>query len=364
MEPLIDVVPADGSPYPVLLGADLTGGLREIWHPEWRRVAIVGDETTMDLFGDEVERGIVRATNEDAEIHRLRFEGGEHHKTRATKAKLEDTLLSAGLDRRSVIVAVGGGLVLDVAGFVAATFMRGIAHVNVATTLLAQIDAAIGGKTGVNTPHGKNLVGAFHHPRAVLLHTGALVHLPHDERRNGLAEAIKHCVIRDANLFGAMDRWAAADDGTLLPPDAIVGRCVAIKAAVVAEDGLDRGVRQILNFGHTVAHAIEAATEHAVPHGQAVAMGMVVEARLAAQQHTFPHTDVTRLVALLTRLGLPTHPACPFAAAAPFLARDKKNLDGAILCALPQRIGAYEAVDGQWTREVSPEALARAWGDG
>src|SRR5690606_11970545 len=147
------------------------------------------------------------------EIVRVSFPPGESHKTRETKAAVEDALFEAGLDRASVIVAVGGGVVLDLAGFVAATFMRGIDHVAVATTLLAQVDAAIGGKTGVDTPFGKNLVGAFHHPRAVLLHPGALSSLPLEERRNGLAEVVKHAVLRDATLFSTLERWAASDDG-------------------------------------------------------------------------------------------------------------------------------------------------------
>lgn len=273
-------------------------------------------------------------------------------------------MFRAHLDRHAVVVGLGGGVVLDVAGYVAATFMRGIDHVFIATTLLAQIDAAVGGKTGVNTPDGKNLVGAFHHPRAVLLDTSALGQLPPEELRNGLAEAIKHAVIRDAALFASLEAWAANGGATTLrPPADVIANCVAIKAAVVADDPREQGLRKILNFGHTVAHALEHASDHAVAHGHAVAVGMVVEGRVALARGRLPEGDLVRLVALLTRLGLPIRPPCGFEHAAPFFARDKKNRDGVIHCALPSRLGSIAPDEGgAFTQAVAPDELREAWG--
>lgn len=360
MDHVLDITPPGDKPYPVRCGADVGAGLAAVWQTRWRRAAIVGDDTTIELFAEVVEAPLL---SQGVELLRVSFPPGEIHKNRETKAAIEDVFFEADLDREAVIVAIGGGVVLDLAGYVAANYMRGIDHVFVATTLLAQVDASIGGKTGVNTPFGKNLVGAFHHPRAVLLHTGALSSLPLRERRNGLAEVVKHAVLRDETLFATLERWTAANDGELLLPDDLIVRCAAIKAAVVAEDDRDRGVRHILNFGHTVAHAIEAATHNETPHGQAVAAGMVIEARVAASQFTFPHSDVTRLMALLTRMGLPTHPPCSFDEAAPYLAHDKKTVDATIHCALPQQLGVSEAVEGHWLRAVDRDALRRAWGE-
>jgi 3-dehydroquinate synthase len=329
--------------------------LERVWEAGWSRAVLIGDDCTDGLFGDALESALDAL---GAAPLRLAFPRGEASKTRAQKEQLEDAMLRAAIDRQACIVAVGGGVVLDLAGFVAATYMRGIAHINVATTLLAQVDAAIGGKTGVNTAAGKNLIGAFHHPRAVLLDTGALDSLPDEEMRNGLAELIKHAVLCDEALFSAIERWAAPT-ATLRPPDEVVARSATIKAEIVAADPDERGKRHLLNFGHTVAHAIEHATEHATAHGHAVAIGMLVEARMAAAEGAFPADDVARLAALATALGLPTAPPCSFDAARPYLSLDKKNRAGVLRCAIPERIGFCR--DGRWTRAVETAALEQAW---
>jgi 3-dehydroquinate synthase len=348
---ILIVEPSSAAPYPVWLGHDLS----PLWQPQWRRAVLIADDHTHRLFGEAVRNAL------PADSLCQVVTPGEASKTRGSKAQIEDAMLAAGIDRHACIVALGGGVVLDLAGFVAATYMRGIDHINLATTLLAQVDAAIGGKTAINTDHGKNLIGAFHHPRAVLLHTAALAHLPAVELRNGLAEVIKQAAIADGALFDSLELWAARADG-LRPPDEIITRCVAIKAAVVAADTGDLGQRRILNFGHTVAHAIERASDHQVPHGQAVAMGMVVEARLAVAAGSFPEQDLNRLVALLTAVGLPTGPSLPFDVAQDYLARDKKTEHESIHCAIPNRIGvAKPNAEGRWTRPVTLAALAAAW---
>jgi 3-dehydroquinate synthase len=349
-----EVTTSSGARYPVLHGSDPL----EVWQQRWQQAVLITDENTERLFGERV----AKLLSQRATVLRQVVAPGESSKSRRVKADIEDAMLEAGVDRSACVVGLGGGVVLDLAGFVAATYMRGIDHVNVATTLLAQVDAAIGGKTAINTEQGKNLIGAFHQPRAVLLDIDALAHLPDVELRNGLAEAIKHAVLCDAGLFKQLETWAAAQE-TLRPPDDVIQRCVEIKASVVAEDDRDRGKRYVLNYGHTVAHAIEHATDHAVPHGHAVAIGMVVESRLAMNAGAFPAGDLARLEALLTLVGLPTAPPCPFSDALPHLARDKKTEHARVRCALPSRIGTIKQHDdGQWLRAVDAGELARAWG--
>lgn len=363
MRRIAEVAPASASPYPVWCGQGVEDAVVAAWPARWSAAVVVADHHTK-VFAAPIVRAL--------EDHGLRcftqwIPAGEQSKTRAVKAAIEDAMLAAGIDRRGCVVAVGGGVVLDLAGFVAATFMRGIPHLNVATSLLAQVDAAIGGKTAINTPAGKNLIGAFHHPRAVFLHTDALDALPEIELRNGLAEAVKHAVLWDADLMATLEGWAKTgpSGAGLRPSDAIVARCVAIKAEVVAADDRDLELRNILNYGHTVAHGIEGATKGAVPHGHAVAIGMVVESRLATREGRFPAEDLARLIALLERLGLPTTPPCPFEDAVPFFGRDKKTEDAVVRCAIPRAIGRTEPeADGRSTRAVSLRALEAAWKDG
>jgi len=355
MEPITIVRPASAPAYPVFCGGDAPAAVAALWEQRFSRAVIVGDSNTDPLFAPALEEAL--AAHQPL---RLSFPAGEGAKTRATKERLEDAMLAARIDRSACLVAVGGGVALDVGGFVAATYMRGIAHINVATTLLAQVDAAVGGKTAVNTLHGKNLVGAFHQPCAVVLDTRALAQLPDLELRNGLAEVIKHAVLRDESLFGAIEAWAQAN-AVLRLPDPLIARSVVIKADVVAADDRESGMRFILNYGHTAAHAIEHASNHTVPHGHAVAMGMVVEAQLAAQQGDFPEADLTRLRALLEQLGLPTGPPVSFAAAEPFFARDKKTHAEQIRCAIPSQIGHIAPRDDSWLHTVTLDALKRAW---
>jgi 3-dehydroquinate synthase len=271
---------------------------------------------------------------------------GEAHKTRATWAELTDGLLAAGCGRDTVIVAVGGGVVGDVAGFVAATYLRGVPVVQVPTSLLAMIDAAIGGKTAVDVPAGKNLVGAFHPPALIAIDPPLLATLPARELRAGLAEAIKHGAIRDAAYLDALapDLAALGDPAQATSPvmRALIERSVAIKAAVVAADPTERGERAILNFGHTLGHAIEAASGFALRHGEAIAIGMVLEARLGERLGVTARGVADRLEALLTDAGLPTHSDLP---AADLLARtrtDKKNAAGRVRYALPADFGVFK----------------------
>ncbi|MBK8480692.1 MAG: 3-dehydroquinate synthase [Proteobacteria bacterium] len=352
------LVQTAGGHYPVLCGDDPSALLARVWDAGWRQAALIGDSNTLPRFGPALASALAERCDT---VLQLAFPAGEAHKTRETKQRLEDTLLAAGFERGCCLVGLGGGIALDVAGFVAATLLRGVAHINLATSLLAQVDAAVGGKTGVNTAQGKNLIGAFHQPRAVLIDYAALASLPLAELRNGLAEAVKHAVVADAALFAALEAWAEGGAAGALLPRPLLARCVQIKAEVVARDEREQAYRQVLNFGHTVAHAIEAASDHEVAHGAAVAIGMVVEARAAERLCGFPAAESERLRRLLQRLRLPIQSALPFAALRDRLGHDKKTRGGMVHCALPERLGHMHEAEGRWALPTPVELLAEVW---
>lgn len=292
----------------------------------------------------------------------LTFPPGEASKTRDEWARLTDALLADGYGRDAGIVALGGGVAGDLAGFVAATYMRGLPYVQAPTSLLAMLDASVGGKTGVDTPQGKNLIGAFHPPVAVAADPRALRTLPERDYRGGMAEAVKHGLIADAEYFAWMEREAdallARDEAALTR---LVRRSVEIKADVVGGDEREAGRRAILNAGHTVAHALEHATAYGLPHGEAVALGLVAECALAEALGLAPAGLGERVGTLLRRLGLPVRLAAPLAAerVVAAMASDKKNRGARVRFALPTALGAMDSA-GPWTREAAEPAIRRA----
>lgn len=270
------------------------------------RYAVLADEAVAGLYGEPLRASLEGA---GARADLIGVPSGERHKTRETWAAATDEMLARGFGRDSCVIAVGGGVLGDLAGFVAATYMRGVPFVQVPTTLLAMVDASIGGKTGVDTPAGKNLVGAFHQPRLVAIDPEVLSTLPDEELRAGLAETVKHGAIADAAYL----RWIAASAEAIFArePDALthlIRESVRIKAGVVAADERESGARETLNFGHTIGHAIEALSDYALRHGYAVAIGMVVEAAVGeAIGVTAPGTP-DELREALARLALPVAP--------------------------------------------------------
>jgi 3-dehydroquinate synthase len=271
---------------------------------------------------------------------------GEGSKTLAQAGELYDRMLRAGIDRGSVVVALGGGVVTDLGGFAAATYMRGIPWVAVSTTLLGQVDASVGGKTGVDHPQCKNLIGAFHQPAAVLADVSTLATLPEEELRTGLAEVVKHAVIRDAALFEMLERDAArilARDPAVL--EDVVARNVRIKAAVVMADERESDLRRILNYGHTVGHAIESLAmesgDRKMTHGRAVALGMVAEAEIAVRRGLVGRAVADRQRNLLARFGLPvrTDAAMNVSRCLDLMRHDKKAEAGRMRFVLPESIG-------------------------
>ncbi|RJO70599.1 MAG: 3-dehydroquinate synthase [Myxococcales bacterium] len=330
----------------------------QAWRPLWKEAAIIGDRTVMELFGDQIKE-IIRPLVE--RLHMLSFPPGETSKTRETKIDLEDRLLSAGFPRTGVIVAVGGGVSLDLAGFVASTYMRGVDAVYFPTTLLAQVDAAIGGKTGVNTPAGKNLVGSFHQPVNIFIDPACLGSLSRIDWRNGLAEMIKTAVIADGRLFEWIDEHSELLKRPGMPDLHPIRRCVDIKSEIVGQDMHERGRRAVLNFGHSIGHAIEAASEYGIPHGEAVGIGMVVEAMMAEKLCGFPPDSRERFTHLLTKLGFDLHVPYALETIFPFLRVDKKNRGDRLRMALPTRFGEMACRDGEWTVSVPFDVLEDIW---
>jgi 3-dehydroquinate synthase len=275
--------------------------------------------------------------------------------------------LTAGHGRDSAVLALGGGVTGDLAGFVAATFLRGLPLVQLPTTLLAMIDSSVGGKTGVDTPAGKNLVGSFHQPRLVLADLDTLSTLPAKELRSGMAEAIKHGAIADADYFAVIER----DAQVLLRLDRekmcrLIERSVQIKAAVVEADEREGGLRKTLNFGHTIGHAIEAHSRFQLLHGESIAIGMVVEAEVGEQMGITQKGTAKQLRMLLQRIGLPFRVPSTFSLDAIMdLTRvDKKARGGRVEYALLEQVGKCSVGAGSYGTpvpdEVAQEALARA----
>jgi 3-dehydroquinate synthase len=286
---------------------------------------------------------------------------GEASKSLAETARVADAMIGAGLDRHSFVVALGGGVVGDLAGFVASIFHRGIPLVQIPTTIVAQVDSAVGGKTGVNSSLGKNLLGSFHPPSLVIADVETLQTLPDRDFNEGFAEVIKHGVIRDRGLLETILGFNRRDGATLA---AIIRRNVEIKAAVVSADEFERsGERALLNFGHTIGHAIEMAAGYGrLLHGEAISLGMIAAGRLSMEKAGLPASDFARMLACLRHFGLPTHLEEKLDSDAIFasLSRDKKFVAGQIRFVLTSALGSAFLTDaGEVTLDNLRRAVAR-----
>src|SRR5881296_896298 len=305
------------------------------------RAALVSDGAVARLYGKTVMASLESAGFTVATIE---VPEGEGAKTLAVAEHCWDQLLTAGLDRTSTVLALGGGAVGDVAGFAAATYMRGINFVQLPTTVLAQVDASIGGKTAIDHPLGKNMIGAFHQPRLVVVDPAVARTLPEREFRSGLAEIVKHGIVLDADYFVELERdlapLAARDLGVL---ERIIGGSCRLKAAVVERDEREAELRHVLNYGHTIGHALEAATGYTrYAHGEAVSLGIVAEARLARRLGIAGDETTTRQERMLETLGLPVRaPSIDVEPIVSAMARDKKAKDGRVPFVLSPRIGAF-----------------------
>ncbi|MCY2931474.1 MAG: 3-dehydroquinate synthase [Planctomycetota bacterium] len=342
--------------YTVSVGAALleTLGRTVAQVPHVRQAVIVADSAVARLYGERA-RASLAAAGIDARL--LEFPPGESSKTAATWLSLQDGLLAGArpIDRRTVVVGLGGGVTTDLAGFAAATCLRGLAWVACPTTLLAAVDASVGGKTGVDHPAGKNLIGAFHQPSAVVIDVDTFASLPAGQLANGLAECVKHAVIREAGLLDFIDAGAgaiAACDRGLLTE--LVARNVAIKAAVVAADEIEAGERAHLNFGHTIGHAVETYLGYeTIGHGEAVSLGMVAANHVAARRGILPAAIAARVEAVLAKLTLPVRRAGLAANVIwEIMQHDKKAREGKVRMVLARGFGKVEIVDDVKEKEV------------
>lgn len=358
---------ASSAGYEILVGSGLFASLPSILQRfcPAHRYAVVTDDRVAELYALRLTRALHSAGHR---VDVFAFSSGEAHKTRETWAAVTDAMLEAEIGRDAAVIAFGGGVPGDLGGFVAATYMRGLPLVQVPTTLLAMIDASVGGKTGVDTPQGKNLVGAFHQPRAVVVDPDLLQTLPDAHLRAGLAEAVKHGAILDEEYLA----WIEAHRAELLAGDTetlarLVVRSVEIKADVVSGDEREAGRRKLLNFGHTVGHAVEALSGYALLHGEAVAVGMVEEARIGERMGVTAPGTSARLRKVLSALGLPTSvPIEMDALRVVELTRvDKKARNGRVEYALLETMGAGSpGPHGLWGHPVADELAAEVLAGG
>jgi 3-dehydroquinate synthase len=326
--------------------------------PLGNRYAIITDSNVRRLYGDKLLKGL-KKSGIAADI--IDFPAGEEQKTRKTKEDIEDKMHALGLGRDSCILALGGGVVGDVAGFVAATFDRGINYIQIPTTLLAQVDSSVGGKVGVNTPNGKNLIGVFYQPKLVFIDTNTLKSLPEKEIKNGLAEIIKYGIIYDKVFFESLEN--NIERIRQLKTDYLVKaifRSCEIKAEVVSKDEKEYNLRSILNYGHTIGHAVEKCSDYAYTHGEAVAIGMRYVGMLAARIGSWSHKELERQNKLLKRAGLPIRlPKIKAEELIEVMRVDKKVKSGDIMMVLPRGIGNMKKSSGQYRIPVLENELRK-----
>jgi len=346
--------------YPILIGSGLLGSPTLLAsHIASAELLLVSNTTVAPLYAERVKRSLP-----GRRLIELILPDGEAHKTLANASRVFDVMIANRLGRDAAILALGGGVIGDLAGFVAACYQRGIDFVQLPSTLLADVDASVGGKTAVNHPGGKNMIGAFHQPRAVIIDTDLLASLPQRELRAGLAEVIKYGLISDASFFD----WIEAHIDELLSrePGALsyaIHRSCEIKAQIVSQDEREQGERALLNLGHTFGHAIEAATGYAEwLHGEAVAVGLVLAADLSQRLGQLPESELRRLVALLRRAGLPVA-APPIGAerAFDFMRIDKKVKSSRVRLVLLRGIGGA-VMTGEYSDAALHSTLAAYFG--
>ncbi len=326
--------------YPIHIGDGLlahVGGLLRESGVRPGSAAIVSNPDVAQIYAGVVAQSL-SAAGFDPRI--CTVPEGEAHKTLASIASLYDQFLDAGLDRHSPIIALGGGVVGDMAGFAAASYLRGVPFVQIPTTLLSMVDASVGGKTGVDLPQGKNLVGAFKQPEVVIIDPAVLETLPAAEFRSGMAEVIKHGILADPALFAALEGDGPADLATM------IADAVRVKVAVVQEDPFERGRRATLNLGHTFGHAIELVSQFHVRHGEGVGLGLVASAHMAAELGLCDGALAQRITALVERIGLPIHVSGydvdeVYAA----MAHDKKRVGKNVRFIVPRSIGDVILID-------------------
>ncbi len=347
--------------YPIHIGSGLLAGIgRDLQKNRiGTRYGIISDDRVAALYGEQLLQSLAEAGIK-AEL--ITFAHGEASKNLQTMATLASELAGRGFDRSDALIALGGGVTGDITGFLAAMYMRGIPFVQVPTTLLAQVDSSVGGKTGVDIPEGKNLVGIFLQPKTVYIDTDVLQTLPEEELQGGLGEVIKYGVINDPDFFTFLDEnrdAVYALDQEIITR--LIARCCEIKAWVVEQDEREGGLRRILNYGHTIGHAVEAASDFQIIHGKAVAIGMCAAAELAVKTGCLAAEDARTIRNLVARYDLPV--AVPdnldLEAMRRYLLADKKTVGGRVFYVLPETIGKVQITDQVTSKDVD-EVLRNA----
>lgn len=322
------------APYTVMVGAGVAAEVPAFIRSDLRRakkVVVVADSTVAELHAaTTVERLVAAGLTASTFV----FPAGERSKNLATYGALLDFLAAHRLDRTDVVVALGGGVTGDLAGFAAATYKRGIAFVQVPTTLLAMVDSSVGGKTGVDLAAGKNLVGAFHQPRAVFCDTQFLETLPETWRMDGMGEVLKYAILGDINLFGKLEKAPMAPIG-----ESEIASCIGMKRDIVEKDEREGSVRKLLNLGHTFAHAIEMLSGYSVSHGRAVATGLAMASRAAERSGMLAADDRARIESLAAAMGYAVRTGFPSGQIAEAILSDKKVEGDSIDLVLPQAVG-------------------------
>ncbi|MEK6983297.1 MAG: 3-dehydroquinate synthase [Nanoarchaeota archaeon] len=341
--------------YDILIGEGLLDNLAEelIQKPMANVYAIITDSAIEKIYGEKI---LKKFQTKKIHAHLIAFTAGEESKNRKTKEEIENKMLMLSMGRDTCIIALGGGVVGDLAGFVAATYMRGIPYIQVPTTLLAMVDSSIGGKAAVDTKHAKNAIGAFYQPKKVIIDLNFLKTLPKKELINGLAELIKHALIKDKDFFHFIEK----NIDKILNYDLeilklAVKRSCEIKTGVVEEDEKEKGLRRILNYGHTIGHAIETALNYKISHGEAIAIGMSYAAKLSAKMGFLHEGSMIRQNNLLQYIGLPhklSHHKLKPKKILDCIHYDKKIMDGRINFVLLESIG-----DAFISNEVSLEDI-------
>jgi len=324
------------------------------------RFAIITDDKVASLYGKQLQEYLNAS---GLEVYLFSFPNGEQNKTRATKELLENQLFEKGLGRDTCLIALGGGVVTDVAGYVAATYCRGIPLVMIPTSLLGMVDASIGGKTGVNVPYGKNMLGCIYQPKKVVIDLATLNSLPKKELANGVVEMIKHGLIADYKLFEALEKHS---DQLLALDSSVVQKAIfescRIKKEIVEQDEKEKGKRHLLNFGHTVGHALERLTEYTLSHGEAVAIGLLVESYLSLRLGALDQKSFDRIIKILLQYGLPLRLPSRFSIPTILdaMALDKKSLRGEPRFVVIDALGSSLSYDSSYCTHVEESLIKNA----
>lgn len=357
---LICKVSNSSDEYEIEIGSELLNFQIPYLNSLASRFAIITDDKVSPLYGKQVQECL---TSSRLEAHLFSFPHGEKSKTRATKELLENQLFERGLGRDTCLIALGGGVVTDLAGYIAATYCRGIPHVIIPTSLLGMVDASIGGKTGVNVPYGKNMLGCLYPPKKVIIDLSTLKSLPKKELSNGFVEMIKHALIADKQLFEDLekshDRLLVLDP--LMLKKAIFESC-RIKKEIVEQDEKEKGKRHLLNFGHTVGHALELLTDYTLSHGEAVAIGLLVESYLSLKLGALDQKSFDRIKNILVHYRLPLKLPSRFSPLTLLgaMTLDKKSLKGQPRFVIVDAIGSCKAYPSSYCTPIEESLIKNA----